>query len=129
MNKLKSLLITTIAATALPLSAANYVFVAESDTLETRLCIAAAENNLKKYKNTAKLLSRSSIIHKTLAQDLTCNDQGVANFAYQYDANKTLKFIDRFAEHDIEIRREISQLKEANKESENGEQIVYVKVK
>ncbi|MEP1742448.1 MAG: DUF3718 domain-containing protein [Kangiellaceae bacterium] len=129
MKKIKYLLLATIAASVLPLSAAQYVFVPANDRIETQICIAAAENKLSKFKHKAKALSRDSGVYRTIAKKLTCNEQPIADFAFQYDANKTVKFLDRFTGHDVKIRREISENKKRLEENEtNPERIVYVTV-
>ncbi len=129
MKKIKYLLLSAIAASALPLSAAQYVFVPGNDRIETQICIAAAENNLSKFKNKAQALSRNAGIYRKVANNLTCNDKSLADFAFQYDANKTVKFLDRYSKHNVKIRREISENKKRFKENEsNPERIVYVTV-
>lgn len=129
MKKIKYLLLSAIAASALPLSAAQYVFVPGNDRIETQICIAAAENNLHKFKSKSLALSRNAGIYRTVAKKLTCNNKTVADFAFKYDANKTVKFLDRYSEHDVKIRREISENKRLLESTESDpERIVYVTV-
>lgn len=129
MKKTKYLLLATIAASALPLSAAQYKFVPGNDRVETQICIAAAENNLSKLKNKSLAMSRNAGIFRTVAKKLTCNNKSIADFAFKYDADKTVKFLDRYSTHDVKIRREISENKKRLEENEtNPERIVYVTV-
>ncbi len=129
MNKIKTLLIASLALSALPLSAAQYKFVPANNTIETHLCIAAAENNLSKFKNKAMALSRSAGVYRVITRKLTCNDKSIADFAFTYDANKTVEFLDRFRKHDVQVRREISEHKKLRDAKDSGkERIVYVKV-
>jgi hypothetical protein len=129
MKKFKYLLLATIAASALPISAAQYKFIPANDRVETKICIAAAENNLAKFKSQAMALSRNVGVYRTIAKKLTCNDKTIADFAYQYDANKTLKFLDRFSQHSVDIRREISEHRKLQQANENDKQrIVYITV-
>lgn len=129
MKKIKNLLLATIAATALPLSAAEYVFVPANDDIETKLCISAAENKLHKFKRQAGLVSHTHTVYRTIAENIQCNDKSIADFAFQYDADKTLKFLDKYRNHDIEIRREISALKESkNLNDADSDKIVYITV-
>ncbi|MBV1911670.1 MAG: DUF3718 domain-containing protein [Kangiellaceae bacterium] len=127
MKKVTYLLLSTLAAATLPLSAAQYVFIAGDDSVETRLCIAAAENKVMKFKNTARLVSSSKSINRKIARKLKCNDQTIADFAYQYDAYRTVKYLDRYLDHDVQIRREISEAKKTNIPTEQ-DQVVYVEV-
>jgi len=129
MNKVKILLLTSIAAIVLPSTAAQYVFVAGNNSLETRACIAAAENKLLKFKRTAKLVAPRGNSFRKVVNLLKCNDKSLADFTYQYDADKTLKFIDRFSKHDVLIRREVSEVKRVENAAEkDSDRIVYVKV-
>lgn len=114
MKNIKTLLVAIAAAAALPLSAANYVFIAGNDTTETKLCIAAAEDNLKRYKKTARALSMKKSIHRTLAEKLDCNDQSVLAFAQEYDAHSTAGFISRYSKEQVIIKREVSEVAKAS---------------
>ena len=129
MKNVKTLLIAIAATTALPLSAAQYVFVAGNDSLETKVCIAAAENDLGKYKKATRALSLNKSIHKTVANDLSCNDQSLVGFARRYNADKTAKFVGRYTKHDVIIKREISDANSSAKsDSLEDDKIVYVTV-
>lgn len=129
MKKMKYLLLTMVAVSSLPLSATQYVFVPSNDRIETQICIAAAENNLSKFKNKVLALSRKPSIYRAVARKLTCNNQSIADFAFKYDANKTVKFLDRHSQHDVKIRREISAAKKLFEANENSlERIVYITV-
>ena len=128
MKNLKTLLLATIATVALPLSAAQYVFVPGNDRLETKICIAVAENKLIEYKHKVRFLSTKRIpIYKTVANTLRCNDKSLVNFALKYDADRTAAFISRSLDHEVIIRREISAAGESAK-SATEDKIIYVTV-
>lgn len=128
MKNLKKLLLATAATVALPLSAAQYVFVPGNGSLETKICIAAAENNLAKYKHKVRLLStQKAPTYRVVANNLRCNEKSLAKFAMTYDAEKTAAFINRFADHEVIIRREISATSESSKSAADNE-IIYVTV-
>ena len=128
MKNLKTLLLATAATVALPLSAAQYVFVPGNDRLETKICIAVAENNLIKYKHKVRLLStKRRPDYDVVANTLQCNDQSLASFALKYEADRTAAFISRSLEHEVIIRREISEAKESSKSLADDE-IIYVTV-
>jgi len=127
MNNVKTLLLAACVTTALPLSAAQYVFVAGNDSMETKLCIAAAENNLKKYKKTARAFSLNKSVHQVVANKLSCNDQNLASFAWKYGAADTAGFIGRYTESGVIIRREISDASKSTN-SALDDQTIYVTV-
>lgn len=128
MKNLKTMMLATVATLAFPLSAAQYVFVAGNDSLETKVCIAAAENNLTKYKKKVSLLStKRTPTYRLIANTLRCNDKNVANFASHYGANKTAAFIGRYTDHEVIIRREISAASESSIPVADDE-IIYVTV-
>ena len=122
MRNIKKLLAGITLLAALPLGATNYVFVAGNDNLDTKLCIAASQDNLSKYKRVARTLSPNRLehrmlshkIHKDLAANLQCNNQSVLAFARQYQADKSAKFLSGYSEHEVLINREVSQVSEAD---------------
>jgi len=128
MKSLKTLLFAVVAIVALPVSAAQYVFVPGNDSLETKICIAAAENNLMRYKHKVRLLStKKTPTYRVVANTLRCNDTSLAKFALKYDADKTAAFIGRYVDHEVIIRREISAASESS-ESVADDEIIYVTV-
>jgi len=118
MKNIKKSLAGLALLVALPLGATNYVFIAGNNNLDTKLCIAASQDNLSKYKRIARALSPNRLehrmlshkIHTHLAANLQCNNQSVLAFARQYDADRTSSFLTRYSEHEVLINREISQL-------------------
>ena len=72
----------------------KYVFKAMDKSLDTQLCVACANNNLSKLK---RLLRRDELGAYNVAMNLNCNNQDITNFAAQYDANKTAKYLNKFA--------------------------------
>jgi hypothetical protein len=130
MKNLKSITLAIVATVALPLSATQYVFVPGDNSLGTKICIAAAENNLPKYKRQVRLTSVKKVPdYRIIANTLTCNDQNLARFAMQYQANKTAAFINRYSEHEVIIRREVSDASNVLESVvEDDDKIVYVTV-
>ncbi len=132
MKKTKILLLAVVAAAALPLSAAQYVFIPGNSSIETRLCIAAAENNLGKYKRTARLLSSRKTVHQMVAKKLSCNEQSIGSFAQLYDADRTAAFIGKYSKHEVIIRREISDVSDVNSKvalkDQDDDRIIYITV-
>lgn len=130
MKNLKPFLLASLAVAVLPLSAAQYVFVPGNDRLETKVCIAAAENNLSKYKSRVRLLSnQKKPQYRVVARKLTCNDQNLASFARQYNADETASFISRYSNHEVIIRREISHINEQLITPElDSDKVIYVTV-
>jgi len=128
MNSTKKLFAGLALLAALPLSAANTIFVAGNSHLESKLCIAAAQDNLGKYKRVARVLSPNRLehrllahkIHRHLTESLNCNGQDVVAFSKRYKADRMSKFLSRYSEHQVLINREISQLSKPMLKSEKS---------
>ena len=74
--------------------ATEYQFVAGDRSLETKMCIAAVTNNVKKLKRLIAFETYYGV--KDIARAVFCNDLIIANFAYEYQANDTLAYLDRY---------------------------------
>jgi len=126
MKKLNTLLVGFVAAAVLPLSAAQYEFEAGDSSLETKICVAAAGNNLSQYKNAVDNLSSRHSIHRIVANKLTCNKMPIASFARMYDADNTVNFLAKYSDHNIIIRREVSSKENSKGFSQNKEKVIIV---
>ena len=128
MNSTKKLFTGLTLLAALPLSAANYVFVQGNNHLESKLCIAVAQDNLAKYKRVARVLSPNRLehrqlahkIHEHLTESLNCNGQDVVAFSKLYKADRMSKFLSRYSEHEVLISREIGQLSKPTQNPDNS---------
>lgn len=129
MKNTYKLALATLVFTAVPASAAQYVFVSGNNSAETKICIAAAKGNVHRYKISAKSLSNRANVQQLIANKLTCNEQHIAEFARQYGAVKTANYISRYAKHGIIIKREISEVSGVSKPIASiDNEIIYVTV-
>jgi len=108
MKNAKILILAIAATAALPLSAAEKKFVATDDSIETKICIAAAKNNLRQYKRTVDSLSHRKSIQRKVANKLLCNDENVYGFAKRYQADKVAGYLSRYVKHEVTVKRELS---------------------
>ncbi|WNC69373.1 DUF3718 domain-containing protein [Thalassotalea nanhaiensis] len=87
-----SILALLIGATPVTL-ASQYKFVATDKDPNTKICIAAAENNLLRYM---RLVKHHGFTYQVIADHLKCNEQNIADFAYSFSSTRTAKFIDAY---------------------------------
>jgi hypothetical protein len=67
---------------------------------ETKMCVAAVTNDMKKLKRLISHNYRMRDVAKTVAKAVSktvfCNDVIIANFAYEYQANDTVDYLDQY---------------------------------
>lgn len=98
---MKLAITAALAATlALPATAANnehtrgqYKFVGTDNTLETKLCLTAVSDQVRQFK---RQIADTGLRRSRIAKGLKCNDVNVTVFAYQYGANTTGDFLNRY---------------------------------
>ncbi|TQV87811.1 DUF3718 domain-containing protein [Aliikangiella coralliicola] len=134
MMKLVKLALASVAAVmSLSASATNYVFVAGNDTAETRICVAAVQNDLLSYRQEVKKFTgaspNSNRQHTLIANKLNCNDKNVALFARKYGAEKTANFITRYLRKTVSIRRDIANLKVEDLDKSGETKVIVVTAK
>jgi hypothetical protein len=73
-------------------------FIAGDNSIGTKLCIHAAENNLKAYKRTIKILvtNSSSATNRKVSNAITCNNMSIVSFARKFGADLTTKHMHRY---------------------------------
>ncbi|MFT7201038.1 MAG: hypothetical protein ACI9UD_002704 [Glaciecola sp.] len=76
--------------------ATEYEFVAMDSSKETKLCVAAVTNDMKKLRRLISHNYGMRDIGRTVAKTVLCNDVIIANFAYEYQANDTVDYLDRY---------------------------------
>jgi hypothetical protein len=76
--------------------ATEYEFVAMDSSKETKLCVAAVTNDMKKLRRLISHNYGMRDIGSTVAKTVLCNDVIIANFAYEYQANDTVDYLDRY---------------------------------
>lgn len=81
----------------------QYDFVAIDNSLNTRICLASVTNNLSALKQLARLDLYGV---RGIAEELTCNNKDITNFAAQYGASKTTKYLSLYAPQKYKINLE-----------------------
>lgn len=97
ISKTKLLLIA-VSLTSANIAAAgtNKAYVAQNDSIETKICVAAATGSKMHMNRVVNQLSSSKLIntkYELVANELSCNGVNVAEFAAQagnYDVSKKL---------------------------------------
>lgn len=112
MKFVKTALLTSALLISSTASAGNHTFVAGDASVETKLCLAAVNNNLAKYRKQVKSFAKDTKItalkHRVVANNLKCNDEKVAIFANNYGADKTSEFIIRHMRKSVSVSREVA---------------------
>lgn len=82
--------------------AAEYTFIADDNSKQTRFCVAAGSNDLVTLKRAIRQLRRSPHQHvKSLVDSIRCNGDFASEFARQYEASDTLAFLNRHSSHQV----------------------------
>ena len=114
MKFVKFGLLSVAAALSFSANAGDFLFKAGDQTTETKICIAAAENNLKQYRDTVKKLSVQTPMRVknniAVANGLKCNQDDIAVFARKYGANDTAAHISRYLTRNVSIRRDVVEV-------------------
>ncbi|WNC70503.1 DUF3718 domain-containing protein [Thalassotalea psychrophila] len=72
----------------------KFNFVAQNNSINTQICIASANNELIKLR---QLIIMDKLGTKDITKNLFCNNIDVTHFAALYGANKTTKYLNRYA--------------------------------
>ena len=78
--------------------AVTYKFIAADDSRETKLCVLAGSNEVKKLKKQARNFPRfNRVIPNTrfIANKVKCNDMFMTSFASRYNADNVANYLDR----------------------------------
>jgi len=93
MKTLKLISVIVAAGFTMSSNANHYQFVAGDNSIETKICVAAVTNDKHALK---RKIRRSGDHVRSIARNLMCNDQIIANFAYMYNASETFAYLDRY---------------------------------
>jgi|GEM_PF-654626 len=102
MKFLKSTLVMTSIASILLMSnaqAVTYKFIAADDSRETKLCVLAGSNEVRKLKKQVRNFPRfNRRIPNTrfIANKVKCNDMFMTSFASRYNADNVANYLDRY---------------------------------
>ena len=102
LNYLMPLALLATAASFQVMAEGNvkYIFQAKDNSVETRLCVASASDDLLKLKN---LIRKDKYGGRNIARHLTCNNKDITGFSAQYNAQKTTEYLNRYAPEKYKI--------------------------
>jgi hypothetical protein len=93
MKYLKLTLIAVSLSAVASTHALTYKFVANSNTVETKLCVLAGNNEKSKLKHVMNQYSKSN---RYIANSIKCNDMAIGRFASRYEAGDTSNYLNKF---------------------------------
>jgi nicotinic acid mononucleotide adenylyltransferase len=102
MKFLKSTLVMTSIASILLMSnaqAVTYKFIAADDSRETKLCVLAGSDEIRKLKQSVRNFPRFNRLSpnvRFVANKVKCNDMFMESFASKYNANNVANYLDRY---------------------------------
>lgn len=127
--KLLKLLIFTIAICMMNSAyATKYKFVAMDNSIYTKMCVLAGNNEQKALRTT---LRRHENNERNLANTTFCNGMLIANFAQKYHASKTFDYLKRHTYRgklDKATNVTIMDIATRKTDNESAEEIVLVYV-
>jgi hypothetical protein len=95
--------ISMLICVSFPVAAEEFEFVADDHSKQTKLCVAAASNDLVALKRSIRSLRRSPH-EKTqvLVDSVRCNGVTPTRFARQYKAADSLAFLNQHSTHRVQ---------------------------
>ncbi len=104
-TSIKTGLMTLLLAATQQSVASETNFIAKDNTIETRLCIAAASDD----SSTLKSLIRHSYKRHTreIANNFNCNGVSLARFAYDFDAKNTFEYLNRYSHSSNRVKQSV----------------------
>lgn len=125
MNMLKAILTLLAILLAFNVSATKYKFVGTNNSLDTRICVSAGNNNLYKLK---KLIRVSREGAPMIANTLLCNNLIIAHFSHKYGADETFKFLNRRTENKDKIRKNTVTIRDIARVNDVNEEVIIIYV-
>jgi hypothetical protein len=96
MKPMKLLLITAAVFMMNSAYAAQYKFIAMDNSISTKMCVLAGNNEQKALK---KAMKRHFDSARSLANTTFCNDMYIANFARNYNASMTFDYLKKLTQN------------------------------
>ncbi len=97
MKPMKLLLITAAVFMMMNSAyAAQYKFIAMDNSISTKMCVLAGNNEQKALK---KAMKRHFDSLRSLANTTFCNDMYIANFARNYNASMTFDYLKKLTQN------------------------------
>lgn len=126
----KRIIVSLIATAAVSFQAqaAEYQFIAEDRSASTRLCVAAAQDDVTEVRRQVrKLRTAPHIQYKTVINAVRCNGQVAAHFAQTYGATDTFSYLFKYTEKRNKQgipHTSVEELADSKPQSESPEVIV-----
>jgi hypothetical protein len=77
--------------------AAEFEFVAGDNTHETKICIAAVNDNTQVMVSKLKMMSiKTALRYRSMLNIIQCNGQFIGNFAKKYHAENTSAYLAKY---------------------------------
>ncbi|MEW6996355.1 DUF3718 domain-containing protein [Colwelliaceae bacterium BS250] len=122
-----ALVLVNIALFATAQGSTKYIFKAADNSLNTKICVAAVNNNLVGLKKASRA-DRLGI--KDITRHLKCNGLDITNFAATYDAYDTTLYLSKMAPKKYKIDLNQVEITDLAKNSSSGQtKIIYVSSK
>lgn len=122
-----ALVLTNIAFFTTAEGSTKYQFKAADNSLDTRMCVAAANNNLIRLKQAARM---ADLGIKGITRKLACNNRDITHFAATYGADKTTKYLSKKAPKKYKVNLGDVEITEIAQNSSSGiVQVIYVSSK
>ncbi|ASJ96733.1 MULTISPECIES: DUF3718 domain-containing protein [Shewanella] len=103
--KARGLLFVALTFSASFAYGANYQFVAEDNSLETKICIAAGSDNQASLKR--KLVNYEHNMRYGV-NTISCNGMSLAQFSHRYEALQTYAFLSRHSSLANKVKTRVS---------------------
>ncbi|MEW6998754.1 DUF3718 domain-containing protein [Colwelliaceae bacterium BS250] len=122
-----TLVLTNIALFATAQDSIKYVFKGADNSLDTRMCVAAASNNLRRLKGAVRMDGYGI---RYITRFLICNDQDITNFAAKYGTYNTTKYLNRYAPKKYKINSDEVEIIDLVHQSSSGQvEVIYISSK
>jgi hypothetical protein len=105
--------------------AEQYEFVAADQSKETKMCVAAVTNDKTKLRRLVSSDTRYVGV-RDVAKTVVCNDVIIANFAYEYQANDTLDYLDRYTPRKYKRMRTSTTIKDITAKSSEEPTVIMI---
>jgi len=125
MNILKAIFTLLAILLAYNASATQYKFVGTNNHLETKICVSAGNNDLKKLKG---LIYASQEGARSVANTIVCNNLVMAHFAHKYDADKTFEYLNQRTKGKNKIRENTVTIQDIARINDVNEEVITVYV-
>ena len=123
MKHFKQLLVLVTIAFPQFIGAEELPVVAGNNSLETKICMAAINNDLFKLKSTISKVAPEAAGYRiwklrSVARKYKCNDTNIVNFARRFDATNTVGLLAKYLRKTVIISKQVTS---ASTESLNPE--------